>query len=124
MFETVPTSTPFREKFALPSPIDMGMADLHLGASQKTTSHTQPKKSIREYMEEYRKEEPESLNEQEFNAIYKPGMLPLFVDDLVVWLTGKHLNLPLMAERTGSVAPLARIGMKPTIPGPHTNDFL
>jgi hypothetical protein len=124
MFETVPVSSNFQEKFALPSPIDMGMTELYQEPPPKNKSNYQPKKTIREYMEEFRKEEPESINEQEFNAIYKPGMIPLFMDDLVVLLTGKHLNMPLMADRMISTVPLARIGMKPTIPGHHTNDFM
>ena len=39
-------------------------------------------------MEQFRKEEPESIDEKEFNALYKPGTMPLFMDDIVFTLTG------------------------------------
>lgn len=41
------------------------------------------KKSFKSMMKEEEKSEPESLSEAEFNALYKVGEMPAFVDDLV-----------------------------------------
>ena len=47
----------------------------------------------------FRKEESESISEQEFHALYKPGNLPIFVIDLVYMLTGEQMSLPEMADK-------------------------
>lgn len=50
-------------------------------------------------MESFRKEDAEYITEQEFNALYKPGTMPIFVDDLIYTMTGHHLNLPEMKNK-------------------------